>query len=46
MHQIFRRLVFGVCFVFAFWFGVCLVEVVVVQRIFDVSCDWLTAGGG
>jgi hypothetical protein len=33
-------------FCVAFWFGVCLVEVVVVQANFDVSCDWLTAGCG
>jgi hypothetical protein len=46
VHQILRRLVFGVCFVFGLWLGVCLVEVVVVQAIFDVACGWLTAGCG
>jgi hypothetical protein len=46
VYQIFRGLVFGLCFVFGLWFGFCLVEVVVVQRIFDVGCGWLTAGCG
>jgi hypothetical protein len=44
VYQIFRRLVFELCFVFALWFEFSLVEVVVVQANFDVACGWLTAG--
>lgn len=32
--QVFGRLLFGLCFLFGLWFGVCLVVVVVVDGSF------------
>jgi hypothetical protein len=37
-------LVFGLCFLFGLWFGVCLV--VVVEAFFHIACGWLWIGCG